>query len=130
MNARIRRHFDEIEARLIECPAILSYQITHREISPEDGKLRIKSTLAGRGVFECFLYVQEKGDHIQPLRYSFHWQDAEGNPVKRLDNAPHHANLPYAPHHLHIGPDRVEGFSGIPDIFAFIDDMERALIRK
>jgi hypothetical protein len=40
MNERIRSHFDEIETRLIECPVILSYQITRRDISPDDGKLR------------------------------------------------------------------------------------------
>ena len=47
MYERIHRYFDEMEARLIECPAILTYQITHRDISPDDGKLRIKSTLSG-----------------------------------------------------------------------------------
>ena len=35
MNERIRSHFDEIEARLIACPVILSYQIIRRDISPE-----------------------------------------------------------------------------------------------
>lgn len=129
MNDRICSYFDEIEARLIECPAIAAYQITRRDISPEDGKLRIKSTLTGNGVFECFLYVKNKGSHLQSLRYSFHWQDAEGKLVKRLDNAPHHIDLPYAPHHLHTGAGHVEGFSGNPDIFAFIDDMERTLAR-
>lgn len=55
MNERVRRHFDEIEARLIECPVILAYQIIRRDISPDDGKLRIRSALNGGGVFECFL---------------------------------------------------------------------------
>ena len=55
MNERVRRHFDEIEVRLIECPLILSYQIIRRDISPDDGKLRIRSALSGGGVFECFL---------------------------------------------------------------------------
>jgi hypothetical protein len=31
---------------------------------------------------------------------------------------------------VHIGADHVEGFSGNPDIFAFIDKMERNLINK
>jgi hypothetical protein len=183
MNERVRSHFDEIEARLIECPVILSYQITRRDISLDDGKLRIKSdalvksqefppprrgrvrvgvvsgwiqsclfplpfipsrrgrgkwtfyefvksALIGGGVFECFLYVKDTGHRIYPLKFSFHWQDAEGKPVRRLDNAPHHTDLPYAPNHLHTGADHVEGFSGNPDIFAFIDKMERNLIKK
>jgi len=130
MNEGVRIHFDEIEARLIECPAILSYRIIRRDISPDDGKLRIRSTLIGGGVFECFLYVKDTGHRIHPLKYSFHWQNAEGKPVRRLDNAPHHTDLPYAPHHLHIGADHVEGFFGNPDIFAFIDEMERNLIKE
>ena len=130
MNERVRSHFDEIEARLIECPAILSYEITRRDVSPDDGKLRIKSVLTGGGVFECFLYVKDTGYGIHLPKYSFHWQNAEGKTVRRLDNAPHHTDLPYAPHHLHTGDDHVEGFSRNPDIFAFIDKMERALIKK
>jgi len=33
MNERVRSHFDGIEARLIECPVILSYEIIRRDIS-------------------------------------------------------------------------------------------------
>jgi len=130
MNARIRRHFDEIEARLIESPVVLAYQVIRKDISPDDGKLRIRSTLTGKGVFECFLYVKDTGHSINLLKYSFHWQNSRGKPVRRLDNAPHHADLPYAPNHLHIGEDHVNGFSGNPDIFTFIDEMERTLIVK
>jgi len=57
--------------------------------------------------------------------FSFHWQNAEGRTVKRLDNAPHHKELPNAPHHLHVGADHVEGFSGKPDLFAFMEQMEK-----
>jgi hypothetical protein len=128
MNERIRSHFDEIEARLIECPVIRAYQITRKDISPDDGKLRIKSALTGGGVFECFLYLKDTGHSIYPLKFSFHWQDEEGKTVRRLDNAPHHPDLPYAPNHLHIGTDHVEGFSGSPDIFAFIDKMEMNIL--
>lgn len=130
MNERIRIHFDEIEARLIECPAILSYLIIRREISPDDGKLRVRSTLIGGGIFECFLYVKDTGSLIHPLKYSFHWQNAGGELVKRSDNAPHHSDLPYAPQHIHTGADHVEGFSGNPDIFAFIDEMEKSSIKE
>ena len=128
MNERIRSHFEEIETRLIECPVILSYQITRRDISPDDGKLRIKSVLTGGGVFECFLYVKDTGYRIYPLKFSFHWQDADGKPVRRLDNAPHHTDLPYSPNHLHTGADHVEGFAGSPDIFAFIDKIEMTIL--
>jgi hypothetical protein len=125
MNERIRRYFDEIEARLIECPAILAYQIIRKDISPDDGKLRIRSILTGGGIFE---YVRGMADLNPPMKYSFHWQDIQGKTVRRWDNAPHHKELDHAPHHVHIGDDHVEGSSGNPDVFAFIEQMERALV--
>lgn len=130
MNERIRSHFDEIEVRIIESSAIVSYQVMRRDISPSDGKLRIRSTLTDGGVFECFLYVEDTEYQIQPLKYSYHWQDSTGNPIRRMDNAPHHPNLSFAPDHLHIGTDHVEGFPGDPDIFAFIDELERSLSKE
>jgi hypothetical protein len=130
MNEGIRRHFDEIEARLIACPVISAYQIIRKEISLDDGKLRIRSDLTEGGIFECFLYVKDEGTQIHLSKYSFHWEDGEGKHVRRLDNAPHHGDLPHAPRHLHVGADHVEGFSEDPDLFAFIDEMERILSGK
>ena len=49
MNERVRRHFDEIEARLIECPAILSYKVIRRDISPDGGKTEDQDRSNRRG---------------------------------------------------------------------------------
>ena len=130
MNERIHRHFNEIEARLIESPVIVFYKIIRKDISPDDGKLRIRSDLSGGGTLEFFLYVKDTGHRIQVLKYSYHRQDSTGTPIKRLDNAPHHPNLSFAPNHLHMGSDHVEGFSEDPDIFAFIDEIERTLTKE
>jgi len=126
MNGHIRRHFDLIEARLIESPAVLSFQIIRREISLNDGKLRVKAALSDGGVFECFLYVSETGKQISLEKYSLHWQDRRGNLVRRMDNAPHFADLPCAPHHEHIA-DMVQGLSCAPDIFTFLDEIEKGM---
>ena len=126
MNGRISRHFDLIEARLIESPAVLSFQIIRREISLNDGKLRVKANLSDGGVFECFLYVSETGKQISLEKYSLHWQDCQGNLVRRMDNAPHFSDLPCAPHHEHIA-DMVQGLSCVPDIFTFLDEIEKGM---
>jgi len=44
---------------------------------------------------------------IFKIRYSYHYQRADGTLVFRYDNAPHHPELPDFPYHVHIG-DRVE----------------------
>jgi hypothetical protein len=61
------------------------------------------------------------------LKYSFHWQDAEGNLKRRWDNAPHYPNLPNAPHHIHAADGFVTEASQIPTIFQVIETIEKAL---
>lgn len=124
MNPRIVSLFDRIEIRLIESPAVVSYRIISREISPDAGKLRFRADLISGGLLECFVYYRQRGDLLPVEKHSFHWQDEQGNLVCRLDNAPHHVDLPHAPHHLHTGADRVEGFGGKPDLFDFICEVE------
>jgi len=36
-------------------------------------------------------------------KYSFHWQDKEGNLIVRWDNSPHHFHIKTFPDHKHIG---------------------------
>jgi hypothetical protein len=38
-------------------------------------------------------------------KYSFHWQDANGNCIIRWDNAPHHQDVTTFPYHKHIGKE-------------------------
>lgn len=39
-------------------------------------------------------------------KYSYHWQDAQGQLITRWDNSPHHKGLPTFPHHKHL-PEEV-----------------------
>ena len=77
MNPIIKEHFDIFEAKLIESPVIVSYQMLRQEIAASDGKLRIKAELSDGGSIELFEYVAESDRHIRLLKYSFHWQDAQ-----------------------------------------------------
>jgi hypothetical protein len=36
-------------------------------------------------------------------KYSYHWQEANGNLIMRWDNKPHWPDLKTFPHHKHIG---------------------------
>lgn len=38
-------------------------------------------------------------------KYSFHWQDTEGNCIMRWDNAPHHQSVYSFPYHKHLGKE-------------------------
>jgi len=41
-------------------------------------------------------------------KYRYHYQDSEGNLVKRWDNAKHHPEIKTFPDHLHIGNKVIE----------------------
>ena len=127
MNPIIREHFDFFETRLIESPAIVSYQILSREIAVSDGKMRVKASLRDGGNVELFEYVAESKGIIRVVKYSFHWQNAQGKLRRRWDNAPHHPELSNAPHHVHIENDYVRQIAQVPDIFSVIRKIEDAL---
>ena len=127
MNPIIRQHFDAAEARLVQSPVVVSYQILRREIATSDGKLRVKVVLTDGGSAELFEYVTESGGRISLSKYSFHWQDAQGRLRRRWDNAPHHPNLPNAPHHVHSENDSVRAVTNVPDLFFVVGEIEKAL---
>ena len=127
MNPLLEDYLDAVEARLIESPAVRSYTVIRREVSPVDGKLRVKAVLEDDSPLEFFLYLIEKNADIQQSKYSFHWQDPQGSVIKRWDNAPHHPALENAPHHVHVDDARVEAILAVPDVFFVIGRIESVL---
>ena len=127
MNQGIEQYFNAVELQLLQSVAITNYQIIRREIGPTDGKLRLKATLTGGGLAEMFEYVTEANGAIESAKYSFHWQDEQGNLKKRWDNAPHFPNLLHAPHHVHLEDGSVQGMSHIPDMRYALQQIEQAL---
>ena len=130
MNPIIREHFDIFEAKLIESPVIVSYQMLRQEIAASDGKLRIKAELSDGGSIELFEYVAESDRHIRLLKYSFHWQDAQGKLRRRWDNTPHYPDLPNAPHHVHSENDSVREVMQVPNVLFVIAKIEKALLGR
>jgi len=128
MNPVIEAHFADIEARLIGSPAVRRYQITRRDIGFADGKFRVRLELSDSSAAELFEYVVESSQSIQVHKYSFHWQDSQGNLRRRWDNAPHYPKLSDFPHHIHeadgtVIPNRTKD----PDIFATLAWIEQEL---
>jgi hypothetical protein len=124
MNLIIANYFDEIEMRLIESPVVASYKQIRREVTPTDGKLRIRATLIDGGPFELFEYVTEERGRIDLRKYSFHWQDADSELVCRWDNVKHHMDLPNAPHHLHIKEGPLQPVFDVPNAMAVLTIIE------
>jgi hypothetical protein len=129
MNPLIAERFEAVEVRLLQSPAVSAYEIIRQEIGPTDGKLRVKVTFTDSSLTEFFEYVIATGEYLKPTKYSFHWQEASGKLNYRWDNAPHHPDLPYAPHHCHNADQSVNGVAQILDIFGVLDEIETFLQR-
>ena len=84
--------------------------------------------LVGGGLLDFFEYVVA-GSHDVPTvsKYRYHWQNRDGNIVRRWDNAPHHVDLPHAPHHIHLPDDQVQGVDPAPSITTVLDEIQANL---
>ncbi|MEZ4525749.1 MAG: DUF6516 family protein [Desulfobacterales bacterium] len=114
MNPVIVEYFRNIEKQLLENQLVISYKILRREVAYTDGKLRIKVTFADRSMAELFEYITISDGRMNLSKYGFHWQDKQGELKCRWDNAPHHPELPNAPHHRHNSDGSVSGIMQRP----------------
>lgn len=127
MNPLIEDYFDAAEIFLIESQAVSSYMLVRREVAAADGKLRVKVNLCDGSLLEFFLYVRDIGGQIRQEKYSFHWQDAQGNLRRRWDNAPHHLSLDNAPHHLHLADESAVPVADVPDLPCVLEQIASML---
>ncbi len=73
-------------------------------------------------VDSSILYVREYIFLNGKRKYSFHWQDKEGQLIVRWDNSPHHSHIKTFPHHKHIGNRVMESEEiYLEDVVAFIE---------
>ncbi|HEX9975503.1 MAG TPA: DUF6516 family protein [bacterium] len=57
-------------------------------------------------------------------KYSYHWQDANGNLISRWDNSPHHQEISTFPHHRHLPDATIDSQQrNIRDIFKIITEI-------
>lgn len=84
---------------------VVHWKVVREEAQGDMGLLRYRLTLRDGGLLEMFERFQVVGGRLQVTKYSFHWQDADGQPRKRWDNAAHHPEVPAHPHHVHDGAE-------------------------
>ena len=129
MNLLIAKHFDTLEARLIVSPVVLTFDVVRREVTPVDGKIRVRATLLDGGLLELFEYVTEDRGQVRLRKYGFHWQGANGDLVRRWDNANHYSGLPGEPHHVHLADGSVTSVPA-PDLSDVLREIDQHLYEK
>ena len=121
----VAAHFDAIERLLLISKAVARFTELNREALSKVGQLRVRAELLDGGVLEFFEYVMiEPSGLVRPVKYSYHWQDANRQLVRRWDNVKHHLELPNAPHHVHRAGGQVEGVQPPPDLETVLKEIE------
>ncbi len=96
----------EIRARILADPLITHWLSVREKSEGDAGQSRYRLALADGSFLEAFEWFEIKPNASpQTLKYSFHWQDANGKLLSRWDNAPHHPAIQNAPHHWHDGAE-------------------------
>ena len=111
----------EIISELEGSPVVSHIEIRTIVDEPDIQVIYLRVSLVDGSV----LYVRET---ITPAfdSYSYHWQTADRQLIRRWDNAPHWPEIPTFPHHCHVGQeDNVQPSEHptISDVMAYITNM-------
>jgi len=94
-----------IKALIVFNPQVLRWSVIREEAQGDIGLFRYRLNLNDNGLLEIFEIFRVVKQRVEVEKYSFHWQDAEGNLLKRWDNATHHPEISTNPHHIHDGSE-------------------------
>ena len=124
MNAIIATRFEQHRRLLIENTAVSDFIIKKQRILSDRGHIRIKATLIDGGLLEISEHIIMDNGSSAKRRYSFHWQNANNQLIRRWDNADHDHALPHAPHHIHHTDGTVAGNPELPTLTAVLAAIE------
>lgn len=99
-------YLEDILYDLSVSSVISSFKILRREVSDEEGYIRIKCDLSNGDIFEFAEFIIIVKNKIHIGTYSFRWQTPDKKLIKRWDNVRHYKDVSTFPYHLHISPDK------------------------
>ena len=119
-------YLEAIKLRLITSPIIAEYRIVKERVTRTDGYLRVKATLVSGDFLELVEAFERGPSEMIVVDYRHQWMDAAQSRLRRRwDGAPHHAELPGFPHHVHIETEDSVVPGEPMSILAAIDELER-----
>jgi hypothetical protein len=95
-----------IHSLIISNSKIQHWNILREEIQGNIGLFRYRLRLVNEDIVELFERFEVIGRFVHRTKYSFHWQQATGQLIKRWDNAAHHPEITTHPFHVHDGDEK------------------------
>jgi len=100
-----RDYIERIRSLIVSNPQVVSWAIAREEAQGDRGMFRYRLTLQDGSFLELFEFFIVREGEVQVTKYSFHWQNADGQLRKRWDNAAHHREISTYPYHIHDGSE-------------------------
>jgi hypothetical protein len=101
----IGAYFGDIERRLADFPLTVSVGLDTEHVDTGRGYVRARVTFSDGSELHLFEYVVFEDEELRHENYRYHYQTADGNLVKRWDDAPHHPDVATSPDHVHVGDE-------------------------
>ncbi|SRR6266511_1447493 len=128
----IEAYLCQIEELLSISPAVRDVEIVRRSVRDTDFEKALNYRYRVMLTDGSFVEMTERGLEVhgtlEVTKYRHHWQDGNGVPIKRWDNAPHYSAIETFPHHLHDGAeDRVvshPAITGLEALRRILDEVE------
>lgn len=116
--ATIADYFREIEGLLHSCPLSVSVNMQSELADMDIGYFKARIKFVNGSELHLFELVTIKNGKAEVEKYRYHYQNSEGNIIKRWDNAKHHSELKTFPDHVHTANDKTKESKkpGIPNI--------------
>ena len=103
----IENYLKELDNFILATDEISEVNILRRDLWENDletiGFYRYKIRLNDESVVEFSERLIEEKGQVVVTKYRIHWQDKNGDLLKRWDNAKHQPEISTFPHHLHDG---------------------------
>ena len=79
----VRGCFEDLLQELLISRAVSSFTVSRREVGEDGGYVRIKCIVLNGDILEFAEYIEVHENEIRSETYSFHWQSADGELIRR-----------------------------------------------
>lgn len=90
-------YLNKTERLFFLSPMVGSFQVRERQEQRQEGFTGVRAVLSHGDLLEAFEFIVAAPHEIQTRTYRIHWQSANGQLMRRWDNASHCPSIPNLP---------------------------------
>ena len=102
----ITEYFQKIDSEIADCIHVVEASIKKDRRSLHIGIIEGQLLFTDESVLHFIEFVNVK-DTIESYKYSYHYQDRNGDLIFRYDMAPHYQEIETFPHHKHTHSGKI-----------------------